>query len=68
MNTLVYFLISIAAIVSTMPTKPEQSTNPKKNTNPKAWAYKIWNKSDQNRVKKQTREQHKQQKTYKTSK
>ena len=52
MNTLVYFLISIAAIFSTMPAKPKRSTNPKKNTKPKAWAYKIWKKSDQNRVKK----------------
>ena len=52
MHTLVYLLISIAAIFSTMPAKPKRSPNPKKNTSPKAWAYKIWKKSDQNRVKK----------------
>ena len=52
MHTLVHLLISIAAIFSTMPAKPKRSPNPKKNTSPKAWAYKIWKKSDQNRVKK----------------
>ena len=52
MNVLVILLITVSAISSTMPTKPKRTLNPKKNTGPKAWAYKIWKKSDQNRAKK----------------
>ena len=51
MNVLILLLITVAATSSTMPTKPKRTPNPKKNTSPKAWAYKIWKKSDQNRAK-----------------
>ena len=51
-NTLALVLITIVLVFSTMPPKPKHTPNPKKKTNPKAWAYKIWKKSEQDRAKK----------------